>query len=96
MSTSQSIQGLIKWSQRGEWRDNFEAALERHVGPACRGASIGLDGLAEIIGDHLMSTLWGCAFEDLVSAGHAERNVADDYLKRRGWKESAGRCGAPA
>src|SRR3984957_13336177 len=51
MSTSQSIQGLIKWSQRGEWRDSFE---------------------------------------DLVSAGRAERNVADDYLKRRGWKESAG------
>jgi hypothetical protein len=46
--------------------------------------------LAEIIGDHWMSTLWGCAFEDLVSAGRAERNVADDYLKRRGWKESAG------
>ena len=90
MSTSQSIQGLIKWSQRGEWRDNFEAALERHVGPACRGASIGLDELPETIGDHWMSTLWGCAFEDLVSAGRAERNVADDYLKRRGWKESAG------
>ena len=90
MSTSQSIQGLIKWSQRGEWRDNFEAALERHVGPACRGAGIGLEELAEIIGNHWMSTLWGCAFEDLVSAGRAERNVADDYLKRRGWKESAG------
>jgi hypothetical protein len=90
MSTSQSIQGLIKWSQRGEWRDNFETALERHVGPACRSAGIGLDELAEIIGDHWMSTLWGCVFEDLVSAGRAERNVADDYLKRRGWKESAG------
>src|SRR5580704_10278168 len=90
MSTSQSIQGLIKWSQRGEWRDNFETALERHVGPACRSAGIGLDALAEIIGDHWMSTLWGCVFEDLVSAGRAERNVADDYLKRRGWKESAG------
>ena len=90
MSTSQSIQGLIKWSQRGEWRGNFEAVLERHVGPACRGAGIGLEELAEIIGDHWMSTLWGCAFEDLVSAGRAERNVADDYLKRRGWKESAG------
>ena len=88
MSTSQSIQGLIKWSQRGEWRDNFEAVFDRHVGAACRGAGIGLDELAEIIGDHWMSTLWGCAFEDLVSA--AERNVADDYLKRRGWKESTG------
>jgi hypothetical protein len=82
--------GTIKWSQRREWRDNFETALERHVGPACRSAGIGLDELAEIIGDHWMSTLWGCVFEDLVSAGRAERNVADDYLKRRGWKESAG------
>ncbi len=90
MSTSQSIQGLIKWSQRGEWRDNFEAALEHHVGPACSSAGIGLDELEEIIGDHWMSTLWGCVFEDLVSAGRAERNVADDYLKRRGWKESSG------
>jgi hypothetical protein len=53
-------------------------------------AGIGLDELAEIIGDHWMSTLRGCAFEDLVSAGRAERNAADDYLKRRGWKESAG------
>jgi hypothetical protein len=90
MSTGQGIQGLIKWSQRGEWRDNLEAALERHVGRACRSAGVGLDELAEIIGDHGMSTLWGCAFEDLVSAGGAERNVADDHLKRRGWKESAG------
>ena len=84
MSTSQSIQGLIKWSQRGEWRDNFEVALERHVGRACRSAGIGFDELEEIIGDHWMSTLWGCVFEDLVSAGRAERNAADDYLKRRG------------
>ena len=64
--------------------------MERHVGPACRSAGIGLDELAEIIGDHWMTTLCGCVFEDLVSAGRAERNVADDYLKRRGWKESAG------
>jgi hypothetical protein len=63
--------------------------LERHLGPACSSAGIGLDELEEIIGDHWMSTLWGCAFEDLVSS-RAERNVADDYLKRRGWKESAG------
>ena len=37
-----------------------------------------------------MTVLWGCAFEDFVSSGSGERNVADEYLKRRGWKESAG------
>ena len=43
--------------------------MERHVGPACGSAGIRLDELGEIIGDHWMSTLWGCVFEDLVSAG---------------------------
>ena len=37
-----------------------------------------------------MTVLWGCAFENFVSSGSGERNVADEYLKRRGWKESAG------
>jgi hypothetical protein len=90
MSTSHSIQGLIKWAQRDEWRDDFGAVFERHVGSACRGAGVGLEQLEQIIGDQWMSTLWGCAFEDFVSSGRMERNVADDYLKRRGWKESAG------
>src|SRR5271166_4573392 len=90
MSASQSIQGLIKWTQREEWRDDFEATLERHVGSACRSAGIGVDELAEIIGNHWMTTLWGCALEDIISARRGERNVAEDYLKRRGWKESAG------
>ena len=91
MSTPvRAFQGLIKWSRRGRWRDNFEAALEHHVGPIpARSIGIRRDELAESIGDHWMSTLWGCAFEDLVSS-RAERNVADDYLKRRGWANSAG------
>src|SRR5258707_6312168 len=58
--------------------------------PLAAALASGSSELEEIIGDHWMSTLWGCVFEDLVSAGRAERNVADDYLKRRGWKESAG------
>jgi hypothetical protein len=90
MSTSHSIQGLIKWSQREEWSDDFEAVFERHVGSACNGAGVGLEQLGQIIGDQWMSTLWGCAFEDFVASGQTERNVADDYLKRRGWKESVG------
>lgn len=85
-----SIEGLIKWVYRDEWRDAFEEVFQRHVGQACRGAGIALDELADIIGDHGVSNLWGCAFEDFVSSGSDERNVATDYLKRRGWKESAG------
>lgn len=90
MSTH-SIDGLIKWMQRDEWREEFEATFERHFGPACRTADIGLDELAEVLDDdRTSSTLWGCAFEDLVASRRAGRSIADEYLKRRGWKESAG------
>lgn len=85
-----SIEGLIKWVCRDECRDAFEEVFQRHVGQACLGAGIDLDELADIIGDHGVSNLWGCAFEDFVSSGSDERNVATDYVKRRGWKESAG------
>lgn len=39
-------------------------------------------------GEYGVSTVWGAAFEDLLSADlPGGRNVADDYLRRRGWKE---------
>ena len=90
MSAIHGVEGLIKWIKGDEWRNDFEAVFDRHVGPACRGAGVELEELADIIGDHGMTVLWGCAFEDFVSSGSGERNVVDEYLKRRGWKESAG------
>ena len=35
-------------------------------------------------------TLWGCAFEDLVTRVFEPdgRNIVDEYLKRRGWNEA--------
>ena len=37
-----------------------------------------------------MSTVWGCAFEDFLTRELDDgRNIVDDYLKRRGWKENA-------
>jgi len=36
------------------------------------------------------TTVWGCAFEDFLTRELNDgRNIVDDYLKRRGWKESA-------
>lgn len=86
MATVHSIAGLIAWVRRDEWRDQFEDVLDRHIGAACRTAGIDVDGLADIVGDGGVSNLWGFAFEDFVSSGPDERNVAADFLKRRGWK----------
>ena len=43
-----------------------------------------------MIGDHWASVLWGSAFEDLATrtVEPGGRNLADDYLKRRGWNEA--------
>jgi hypothetical protein len=90
MAAVHPIKGLIKWVRRDEWAGAFEAVFQRHAGQACRSVGVELDQLADIIGDHGVSNLWGCAFEDFVSSAPDERNVADDYLKRRGWNESAG------
>jgi hypothetical protein len=40
--------------------------------------------------DLFMSTVWACAFEDFLTREFEDgANVVDEYLKRRGWKESA-------
>jgi len=68
----------------------FKELLDRHLVPACSKADIAVEELPSIIGEHWFMTLWGCAFEDFLSRDLDDgRNIVDDYLKRRGWKESA-------
>jgi hypothetical protein len=89
MTAAHSLDGLIKWTRRDEWRKAFSDLIDRHLGPACSGAGVDIEELPELIGDHWSRTLWGCVFEDLVSQTLDDgRNIADDYLKRRGWKET--------
>src|SRR3546814_19396655 len=48
------------------------------------------DLLADIVGDHWAGVLWGCAFEELLTRTiePGDRNIVDDYIRRRGWNES--------
>jgi hypothetical protein len=90
MTNSDSLSGLMKWLRRDEWREAFDETFDRHVGRACATADIDVEELPEIIGEHAFTNLWGCAFEDLLARElDGGRNIVDDYLKRRGWKESA-------
>jgi len=42
-----------------------------------------------VLGEYGASNLFGAAFEDLLATDLPDgRNIADDYLRRRGWKES--------
>jgi hypothetical protein len=89
MANSKSLAGLMKWLERDEWRDAFNELLARHLQRPCDAAEISLDELPDLVDGHHSNMLWGCVFEDLVARDLDDgRNIVDDYLKRRGWKES--------
>jgi hypothetical protein len=89
MASAHVLTGLMKWLGREEWREPFNELVERHLGPPCKAAGITLDELAGAVGDHHATALWGCIFEDFLASDLDDgSNIVDDYLKRRGWKES--------
>jgi hypothetical protein len=92
MLGNHSLSGLMKWLTHEEWREPFADVLDLHLGPACEDYEMDFEDIAEVIGDHAAMTLWGCAFEDFLTQAVEPdgRNIVEDYLKRRGWKESAG------
>ena len=90
MASASSLYGVMKWLRREEWNDAFSDLLESHLRPACSKWDVAIDELSSIIGDGWFMNLWGCAFEDFLTRELSDnRNIVDDYLKRRGWKESA-------
>src|SRR5436190_5206769 len=89
MASPNVLSGLYKWLDREEWRQPFEELLEAHVVDTCREAGVSPDELARAIGGHHTKVLWACAVEDFAASDlEAGRTIVDDYLKRRGWKES--------
>src|SRR6266542_4422353 len=90
MASADSLAGLMKWLRRAEWQDAFDELLHRHLAPACAKVDVAVDELPELIGNQHFTVLWGCVVEDFLARSLDDgRNIVDDYLKRRGWKESA-------
>jgi len=81
----------MKWIPRDEWRDRFAEVYDAHLQPACEHLGVDGDEVVSILGqDWFMTTVWGSAFEDFLTRDFdGGYNIVDDYLKRRGWKESA-------
>src|SRR3712207_5301042 len=49
-----------------------------------------MEDITDVLGDYAATVLWGAAFEDLLATDLPDgRNIADSYLRRRGWKERA-------
>jgi hypothetical protein len=89
MSTNAELSGLTKFAGREGWKMLFDDVLEEHFGTVVDAFEIEIEEISDLIGESWMMTLWGCAFEDFVTRtfGDEQRNIIDDYLKRRGWNE---------
>jgi len=94
MSTSESnkaVANLMAWIRReADWAAPFDATLDAHTASTLDAAGLSRDDMADILGEAGSGLLFGCVFEDL-AAQHFETaplNLVDDYLKRRGWRDS--------
>lgn len=89
--SAHDLSRLMKFLRQEEWGARFDAVMEEHVGPALDAFDLDFEALEEILGPHWSGTIWGCAFEDLISRtfGPDDENLVDAYLKRRGWNEKA-------
>ena len=90
MPAAHQLKALIAWTRRAEWRDAMADTLARHVALACTEADLEIEDLWDILDDADQGAIWGAAFEDLLASDRPDgRNLAEDYLQRRGWKEPA-------
>src|SRR3546814_13518487 len=79
----------MKGSLSPSWGEHRGEARGGHLVLAMEEFGFEADERADIVGDHWASVLWGCAFEDLLTRTiQPERNIVDDYIRRRGWNES--------
>ena len=81
----------MDWAGRIEWSDQQAAVFDAHLIPVCEHIGISPEELTQELAMHgFESMLFGIVFEDFVSRRLPPdgRNIIDDYLQRRGWRES--------
>ncbi len=90
-NTDKAIHNIMNWADRPEWSDEQAAVFDAHLAPVCDRIGIGQEELGQELAEHgYGGMLFGLMFEDFISRRLApgDRNIIDDYLKRRGWHES--------
>ena len=86
-----AIGAITKWSSKGDWSERRATVFADHFGPVLEDFDMTLDQVIDVLGSEGFMPLFECALEDFMTYDFEpdEGNVVDDYLKRRGWKESA-------
>ena len=85
------LTGLIKFLARDDWKSSLEEVMGEHFGPAMQAFDLEYEAIGAALGGSWDMTLWGVVFEDFLGRQLEPdgRNFIDEYLRRRGWNESA-------
>lgn len=85
-----AFQNLMNWSSRDDWQEPRQRIFDAHIATILDRFDLDDDELAEFLGDENYTALLNFAIEDFVAGrfGNEDRNIVDDYLKRRGRRES--------
>ncbi len=88
MTSAKSLAGLMKWLDRDGWREFLNDVIEEHF-DAAKARGFELEEVEANLGEVGAANMWGCAFEDFLTRwDDDDRNFIEEYLKRRGWKET--------
>jgi hypothetical protein len=83
-----AVRNIMNWAARPEWTAVQNKVFSEHIAPACDKLQLSPQALSAEIGES-GGMLFGIAFEDFLTRRLPDnRNVIDDYLQRRGWRES--------
>src|SRR3990172_5800281 len=89
--TDKAIRNIMNWADRPEWIEEQKAVFDAHLAPVCERLGHSQEKLAQELAEHgYGDMLFGVMFEDFLSRRSSpdDKNIIDDYLKRRGWRET--------
>lgn len=85
------FKGLFRWVNRDDWSDAFEAHRDVSVTTILKVSGLSEDELFDRLGPGLTEALLAWVELDFLTTVRADgRNIVDEYLDRRGFKESTG------
>ena len=90
-----AVRNIKNWADRSEWSDELATVFDAHFATVREYVDISPEEFHQnIVESDYGGMLFGMVFEDFLSRNLSpgNKNIIDDYLARRGWRESvAGR-----
>ena len=88
-----AVRNMKNWADRSEWSDELSIVFDAHFAAVRKHADISPEEFHQnIVESDYGGMLFGIVFEDFLSRNlsPSNKNIVDDYLARRGWRESVG------